>query len=113
MTDIVTQPLELPTGTSADERLEAVHLLVVNGFGPIIEAGLANLVLPAQKEAFLVDAAHFAVFYLAVRLNDDRRNPPELKHTMQAFRTLHRTMEKEIVEQLHLLQTQHRTGDPI
>lgn len=109
--EIVTAPLAIADGTPADVRLEAVRELMMNGFGPIVEAGIQNLVMPHQREAFLIETAHFVVYYLAIRLNDERRCTPELRFTAQCFRTLHKGMETAVLDQLAALSGAYRAGE--
>lgn len=96
--EIVASPLALPEDTTDEARLEAVRALMMNGYGPILEACIDNLPLYAQREAFLTEAAHFLVYYLAVKLCDERGNSPEFRHLMQCFRALHRTMERTVIQ---------------
>ncbi len=105
---IVAEPLVLAETTPEEERLEAVRALMMNGYGPILEACIDNLPLPAQREAFFTEAAHFLVFYLAVQLVDERGQAPEFKPLMQAFRVLHRNMERVIMQRFLELQGAYR-----
>ena len=109
--EYVASPLELSEAVPPEQRLEAVRELMMNGYPPILEACLDNLPLPAQREAFFVEAAHFLIYFLAVRLNDDRSKTPELKHLMQSFRTIHRMMERDVIERFTFLQQAYRAGE--
>jgi hypothetical protein len=99
----VANVLELPAGTTPEERLDALRNVMITGFAPILEACLSNLMLPAQREAFLIETAHFIGFYTAVQLTDDRQQKPEMRNLMQAWRKIHREMDKTVTDQLHSL----------
>jgi hypothetical protein len=92
----VANTTELNGTPTLDEQLQALRQVYMQGVSDIIDRCLDELVLPAQKEAMIQDAAQFVLFLLAIKVAEVRGLGLERQQLLAAYWPLEKLIKKEL-----------------
>ncbi|HEV2079421.1 MAG TPA: hypothetical protein VGR19_05940 [Allosphingosinicella sp.] len=79
-----------------EQRLEQVREVYTQGISDILDRCMDEFVLPQDQEALLDDAAQFAVYLLAIKKVEVRRQAADKKSLLAAYWPLEKAIKKEV-----------------